>query len=216
MVETQTTAIINIAPSQVENYLQLQRQIEKLLIYAEGRSILNDEHVKIATEDLSVISKLGKAIESMRKEYVSPIKDHLKSVNSQFDILTDPLDKADKTTRNKILAYRVEQERKRKEIEEINRMREEAARKEAALNEGVITESAAPVPVPEAQPKTVHTDMGNLGTQKVWKFEVEDFEKLPNEYKVADLVKIGKVVRAGVNIPGVKAWQEESLRVNTK
>jgi hypothetical protein len=55
--------------------------------------------------------------------------------------------------------------------------------------------------------------MGTMGTAKVWKFEIADFTLLPDEYKVPDLIKISKVVRAGVNIPGVKSWQEESLRI---
>ena len=50
----------------------------------------------------------------------------------------------------------------------------------------------------------------------LWKFEVIDINLLPDDYKMADLVKIRRVVIAGAAIPGVRVWQEEALRVTTR
>lgn len=212
---TETTAIINIAPSTTVVYYQFQTQVERIKAYASERKIQTAEDVKLATEDLSLISQLTKSIEELRKEYVSPINEHLKSVNIEFKTLTEPLALADKTTRTKILAWRTEQERLRLEAEDINRMKDDLVKREAALNEGVITIDTKPVTVPEAPAKIVRTDVGNLGTTKTWKFEVENIDLVPREYLMPDMVKIGKVVRAGVNIPGIKSWQEATLRITT-
>jgi leucyl aminopeptidase len=167
-----------------------------------------------STNDLGVISLLKKGIEEKRQEYVRPINEHVKAVNAAFKTLTDPIEQADKITREKITAYRAEVDRKRREAEAINQAKEELARREAALNHGEFTVDTTPVPVPEMQPKTVHAEAATLGTSKVWKYEVTDFKLLPDDYKLADLVKIGKVIRAGVNIPGVKSWQEDSIRIS--
>ena len=83
------------------------------------------------------------------------------------------------------------------------------------MNNGEIIESVNIIDVVTV-PTHVYADNGTLGTSKVWKFEVEDLTKIPLEYLMPDMVKIGKVVRAGVKIPGVKSWQESSLRVNSK
>jgi hypothetical protein len=68
------------------------------------------------------------------------------------------------------------------------------------------------MPTVEAPAKTVHTAAGKVTMRSVWKAEVIDFNLLPDEYKVADEVKIGKVVRAGVRqIPGVRIYEEKSI-----
>ena len=61
----------------------------------------------------------------------------------------------------------------------------------------------------QAPPKTVRTEAGSVTIRSAWKFEVVDMAALPDEYKIADAVKLGKVVRAGVReIPGVRIYEE--------
>ncbi|GAI82288.1 unnamed protein product, partial [marine sediment metagenome] len=123
---------------------------------------------------------------------------------------------ADKLVRGKILAYRAEIDRQRREAEEIERLRREAAEREAALTGQPIIQPG-PTPVIAAPPDRYHADNGTLGKVMVRKWELEDFSKVPDEYKTIDAVKIGKVVRAGIpSIPGIRIWQEATLRVDTK
>lgn len=190
-------------------------EVQKLLDFARARVVDTDEAVKLATEDLSLMANLRKAIEGKRKEYTAPIKEELDKVTDAFKMVAEPLAEADRITREKVLVYRREQERKAREAEEINRLRMEAARKEMELK-GELTEPVNLVEVSPAPVAHVKTEVGNLGTPKVWRFEVMDFAKLPDEYKQPDLVKIRKVIIAGVTIPGIRAWQEETLRVTAK
>ena len=69
---------------------------------------------------------------------------------------------------------------------------------------------SAPVPA-AAAPKPA-----GISTRKVWKFEVTDAAKLPPEYLVPDIKKIGKVVRAlqgDTEIPGVRVYSEDTMAV---
>jgi len=216
MMTSNATALVKIKPDEERAFIAIQSQAVEMLRFAELRVVANNEDIKLATEDLALIADARKAVEDLRKEYTIPLNDYLKAVNNTFKLLSDPLTQADKITRNKVLAYRNEQERKRQEAEAINREKMELARREAALHEGQITIDLSPVPVPEATPSNVRTETGDMGTAKVWRFEIIDFTLLPAEYKLPDLVKIGKVIRAGVAIPGVNSWQENTLRITTR
>jgi len=210
------TALIQIRPDTDEKVVSLYQEAVKLQQYAEVRVIQSDSDIKVATDDLSIIAKLKKAIEEKRKEYISPINEHLKSVNDAFKQFTEPLIQADTITRQKVLSYRKEQERIRQEQERINQLRLEAAQAEMKLK-GELTETVELVDVKPEAPRHYRAEMGVLGTAKVAKFELVDFSLVPNEYKMLDSVKVGRVVRAGLrNIPGLRIWEEKSLRVTIK
>ena len=210
------TALIQIRPDTDEKVVSLYQEAVKLQQYAEARVIQSDGDIKVATDDLSIIAKFKKAIEEKRKEYVGPINEHLKAVNKVFQDFTAPLTEADSITRQKILDYRKEQERIRQEQERINALRLEAARAEMELK-GELAESVGIVEVKPEQPKHYRTETGTLGTVPIKKWEVVDFKLVPDEYKIIDATKVGKVVRAGVpSIPGIRIWEEETLRITPK
>lgn len=217
MTETNlNTALVKVRPEADEGVIALHEQSLKLEQYATALVITNDGDIKNATNDLSIISGLKKAIEEKRKEYTQPINDHLKAVNEAFKALVEPLTQADKITRTKILNYRAEQERQRQEAEDIDRLKREAAEREAALK-GTLVEKIEIVPAPAPSPDRYRTDMGTLGKAVIWKFEVIDFSLLPDRFKMENATLIGKVVRAGEReIPGVKIWPEETLKVTTR
>ena len=122
------------------------------------------------------------------------------------------LEQADSITRDKVLAYDAEQKRKIAEAEAINKAKQDLARREMELK-GEITVDTTPVEVPQAPAKVTRGALGQSSTAKVWKWEVEDFDKIPNQFKITDDKKILKAVQSGQSVPGIKAWQEETLRV---
>ncbi len=213
-----TTDFVKIRPELDPAYVALTTEAAGLLKYAESRTINSDTDIVTATEDLGLIGKLMKAIEDLRKQYVQPLNDHVKAINATFRVLTELIDKANQITREKILAYKAEIERKRKEAEEINRLRMEAAQKEAALNgTGEISESINLVEAPPPAVVKVHTETGSLGTMKVRKYRILDFAKLPDQYKIENSILLNKVTKAGIpEIPGVEFYFEEILRVNSR
>jgi hypothetical protein len=209
-------ALIRISPLSDAAVKLLADEAVKLREYHEKRCIATEDDAKAATDDLGSLKALLKRIEEKRKEYVQPIKEHLKAVDEVFKKITEPLNQAEAATRHKILGFRRVMEERAAEVKRINDMRVEAAQREAALNGGEISEDINLVPEPPAPGKSINGEVAKAGTAKVWKFEVEDISKLPETYKTPDYLKIGKAVRAGVEIPGVKAWQEDTLRVSSR
>lgn len=210
------TALVRVKPELDNSVILLYQESCRLLDFAQVRIIRADDDVKAATDDLSIIARLKKAIEEKRRGYTGPINDHLKAVNAAFQEFTAPLTEADIITRQKVKDYRVEQERIRQEQERINRLRMEAAEAEMKLRDE-LTEPVDLVEVAPAPAEHYRTESGTLGTMKVRKWEVENLDLIPREYLMIDATKIGKVVRAGIpSISGIRIWEEESLRVTTK
>lgn len=58
--------------------------------------------------------------------------------------------------------------------------------------------------------KTIHTDMGRATIQERSVYEITDEKKIPKEYWKLDETKIGRVIRGGGSIPGVKAVKSYS------
>ena len=90
------------------------------LEFAEKRVIRTAEDLKPATDDLAIIAKVKKGMESKRKEYLQPFQEHIKEVNEAYKRFMEPVESADKITREKILAFNAEQDRIRREQELIN------------------------------------------------------------------------------------------------
>ncbi len=217
MTEQTTTAIIQISPDQDDKVIGLWTQSIALLDFAKARVITTEDDLKPATDDLSLITKTLKAIETKRAEYSGPIRLYLNDVNEQFKKFTAPLEEANKITRDKIQVYRAEVQCKIAELQAIEAKRLELARMEAAAHDGEHTQDLTPIEKPLPPPIRVSTDAGSARVVGIRKFEIVDFKLLPDELKLPDMVKIGKLVRAGIGaIAGVRIFSEESLRINTK
>lgn len=214
MEPQEVTAIIRIDPLGDPAIYRLLQEAQYLRAYAEALDVATVEDVMRATDDLNVIAKLKRALEDHRKEFTGPINDNLKAVNGAFKALLAPLDEADAITRAKVMSFKREEARKAAEIEEINRLKMEAARKEAALNFGEISETVQLLQEAAPVPTRIHGATATLGTMKVRKWEVQDLAKVPDEYKVIDAGRVGKLVKAGIpSIPGIRIWDEETLAV---
>lgn len=211
-----TTALVKINPQEDAEIKSYHDEALKILEFAEKRVISSVEGLKLATDDLSVIANMKKAIEGKRKEYVQPLQEHVKDVNNAFKVFMEPIEQADRLTRVKILDYQREQERIRQEQEEINRKRMEAAEAEMRLK-GELTESVNLVEVSEEAPKKIHTGMGTVGQRMIRKYRVVDFALLPDQYKIENSALLNKVVKAGIpSIPGIEIYEEPIITVTSK
>ena len=218
MAEPAPTALISIRPETDITVTSLYAEALTILRYAELREINIADDLKPATDDLSIISKIKKAFEEKRKEYLKPLQEHQQAIRTAFDTLLEPILQADKITRGKILAFQQEQEAKRKEEERINALRLEAARAEMELK-GEIREPVDLVEVSPEAPKRVSTDMGTAGLRDNWKWEVLDFALVPDEYKMinpAVLTPAAKSYKDQRRIPGVRIYNEPIIAVNTR
>jgi len=190
----------------------------KLLEYAEARVIATVEDNKLANDDLSAISKLKKAMDSKRKEYLEPLKVQTEAIRGTYDYLMLPILEADKITRNKMLAFNQAQEWKRREQEEINRKRMEAAEAEMKLK-GELSEPVNLVEVSPETPTTIRTDIGTSGQRDNWKYEVIDILAIPREYLVVDSAMLNAIAKKHHDqkpVPGVRFYNEPIISVRAK
>jgi len=211
-----TTAVIKVDPQSDSSVLSLLCEANKVRDFALARVIVTDADLVPATQDLSLIANLKKSLTEKKAEYYKPIKAHLDAITAAFQTILTPVEDADKITRAKMTAYDLEQKRKAREAEEINRLRMEAARKEMELK-GELTESVNLMEAPPPPVKQVTTDAGSASFVKApstW--ELIDINLVPKEYLILDSVKIGKVIRAGGSIPGIKTILNTQLRVTAK
>lgn len=187
--------------------------------YAEARVITTVEGVKLATDDLSIIAKLKKVMENKRKAILDPLRLQADAIRETYSSLMDPVFRADRITREKILAFNQEQERIRLQQEDINRKRLEAAQQEAALNNGEITESVNLVEVTEAPAKSVSTEMGTSGQRDNWKWEVVDPLLVPREYMMIDTAMLSAIAKKHHDqkqIPGIRFYNEPIITVRAR
>lgn len=205
---------------------KLTTEIEVVELTAEASSleqkakaiIVNDDvSAGEATNLLSFIATAKKKLEERRKFFVKPLNDQVKKVNDFFKGYNAPLDKADKTLRGKVLAYR--QEVQRKQREEQDRLRILAAKEQERLEKKAEKKGEpvpAPIIVPAAPPQesTIKAAMGSATAKLIWTFDITDAAQVPREYLVVDPMKIRAAVKMGTReIPGVNIYSEEQLSV---
>ncbi len=208
---------IKVKPEDDLSVVALAAEATKLRDYALYREISTDADLKPATEELSIIAKLKKALTDKKADYVRPIRGYLDDVNAAFQKIMTPLEEADRVTRDKVLAYRQAVAKRVAEAEEINRQALEVARRQAEFSgTGEFTVVTTPViaPVPVAR---VQTDLGTAGVVKIRKYRVVSFAELPDQYKIENSALLNKVVKAGIpEIKGVEIYFEDSLRITTR
>jgi len=208
---------VALRPGEDIEVISYHAESVKLLKYAKERVITTLDHAKVANDDLSFISKIKKAMEDRRKEYLAPPKAEIEAINNTYKDLMIPILEADRITRDQMTAYDKEQKRIRAEQEEINRKRMEAAQAEMKLK-GELTESVNLVEVIEP-PKRVSTELGTTGMVDHWKYEIIDITLIPREYMMLDTVLLGNTAKKYHDqkpVPGVRFYNEPIIAVRAK
>ena len=205
-----------LRPGEDVEVLNYHTEAVKLEQHARARFITDIVTLKEATDDLAIISKLKKAMEDRRKEYIAPHKAEIDAILETYKALMMPVLEAERVTKDKMLVYNNEQRRIRQEQEEINRKRQEAAEQEMRLK-GELSESVNLVEVAPEPAKSISTDMGTSGQRMIRKWELMDMSQVPEEYKMLDSARITKVVKAGIpSITGIRIYEEPIITVTAR
>ena len=174
--------------------------------------VKSDGDLVEASEWLAKFRKKRKEIEEQFEVPIKGLKGEVKQLQEQRDKLTAPLSMAENKLSVEILGYRQAQQRRAAEVQaKLNAQHERKVEK--AIEKGKdISEIAPPVQV-AAPAKSIQTEAGGVTARKVKKFKVADEGLVPDQYWMLDEAKIGKAVRAGIEVPGVTVWEEETLSV---
>lgn len=192
---------------------------------ASALVIQSNEDYELAGEFVRRIARLKKELNETRRSMTRPLDESKKRIMDLFRRPEQQLDEANTAASRKMLAWKQEQDRARREAEaaaaeaarkERERLEKQAAaaakrgqqEKAAALSAAADSMPAAPVVhIPEAT-------AAGVSTRQVWKYEIVDKAALPREFMTPDEKAIGAVVRArqgDTNIPGVRVYAEETL-----
>jgi hypothetical protein len=209
-------AVISIQPEADATIIDLMEQARRLLEYAHKAEVKSSTDALAVTDDLTIIGQLKKALTNKQLSYTAPIDKHLRSVRAAFKSFFEPVDQADKILRQKMTEYSAEQRRRYMEAQAINKAKEDLARREAEFSgTGEFTVDTTPVQEPFVS-KTFNSGVGSSSFVAVRTWELEDFEKVPNQYKELASGKITKTIKAGGSIPGIRIIEKETLRVNAR
>ena len=175
-------------------------------------TVKSDGDLVEASEWLAKFRKKRKEIEEQFEVPIKGLKGEVKQLQEQRDKLTTPLSVAENKLAVEILGYRQAQQRRAAEAQaKLNAQHERKVEK--AIEKGKdISEIAPPVQV-AAPAKSIQTEAGGVTARKVKKFKIADEGLIPDQYWMLDEAKIGKAVRAGIEVPGVTVWEEETLSV---
>lgn len=209
-----------LAPEESQEVQELTQQVTNVEAAVRELVVADDLGMKQATDLLGWIAGAKKSLEEKRKMFTGPLNDHVKRINEFFKQRSAPLDNADSMLRGKVLAYRQEQSRIRREEEERLRKLAEKAQKQAeklAVKEGVTAPPPPPIPYIQPQAKTVEGGFGAVSAKLVWEFQIIDETKVPREFLMVNEKAIRAAVKAGTrNITGVKIFQTETLAVSAR
>lgn len=218
----EATALI-VLEKDKQNYaavLKLQIEISRARDYALVRTVNTLNEAKDATNDLTIMGNFKKDLEVLRQSYIKPRRAEIDDINAFFRLISDPLAEADKVTQDKVLAYKEKLEQIRLKAEEAARLQREADEAAHQVKEqtGEVVEKQAEeaVVVPPKVTSTVHAYLGTSAVIKNRKFEIENEELIPRRYMMPNRILIGKVIRAGGDIPGVRVFIEKGIRTTTR
>jgi len=180
----------------------LEKEISPLVKKAGSYEINSVEAVDDASVFLRKVKDAENNIEAKRKEFTEPINQSLKAINETFRQMRAPLEQARALLTNKILTWK---------RAETDRLAKEEARRRAIqeAHEKAGHEVSAPVVLerPEAR-------IGNTQTRKIWTFSVEDFSRVPDQYKFVNQTAVHAAIRNGIrDISGIKIYQDDVLSI---
>ena len=194
---------------------QLKAEIKKLIEYANNAEITDADTCVMVTDDLSMMRKLKKALETSRVDYVKPLNDEVAAINQLYKDISGPLAIADRSLEAKMIGWQ------RAEILRIETERAEAlliqVQAETVVNEvtGEVIEAEVEAPaIPDMPDKIQRGQVGSASLKQKPKYAIVKPELVPWRYWIIDEKKVDREVKAGVDdIPGIDIWMESGLNV---
>lgn len=148
-----------------------------------------------------------KALIKEIKDFFKPMKDKAKQAHQAVvdaeKKLLNPLYEGEAIVKPQIGGYLAEQRRLQLEAEEKAR---EIARQAENPFDDTVPEQQAVVPIPKP------IKLKGTGIREDWKWELEDFDKVPRELLCLDAVKINALVRAGKE-KAITPMKKQGIRV---
>lgn len=188
----------------IKELTPIKGRVTKMTSVVSELVVKDQDSLKNAINILSGIKAVAKAIKEWKDERIKPIKESIKKLEGDVKPYETQCDTSEATVKAKIVAYHQEVAKKEAEAE---------AKIVKKVEEGKIkVETGARQLEKVEKAKTfVKLDKGSISIKKVKKFEVVNLSKLPVAYHLPDLVAIRQQMVAGVELEGVRYYEEDQV-----
>lgn len=217
---------------------EIENEVNPVLAAAQSLMVVDDlsfiQAMALGTACAVRIKAVEKRLGPAKKKTYEAYQEVMKLMKS----FIDPLDAAKKLLSGRAYSWqKAEEDRKRKEAEEVRRLAEEEAAKKRKAEEDARLELAerlakngmqeqaeevlaAPVVVEVAEVAAPAPKMTVQGTstRENWTFEIMDASLLPREFLTPDTVKIGRMVKmlkGETLIAGVRVYDAGTVAFRT-
>lgn len=211
-----------------------------LIATAATAKIEGEEEYRQVAELGTTLKGYADALKAAQLEQTRPINAARDTVIGHYRSVTADLETSMKAIREGLGAYgrRVEQEARARQAREEQKAREDRERLEAAARthedagEHEMADAAREVaaqtfaPIVPTTPHGGGTRVAGTSTREDWKCEVTHPERVPAQFLMVDMAKLGAHVRAhkgslldaagDSKIPGVKIWNAASVGLSAK
>jgi len=167
--------------------------------------VITAETMPEATEVLSRLNQMLDKLTIEKEKLTQPLNATLKEIRSRYKESEVKLETAINTIRSKMSEYQTaEQARITLQERQIAKL---ASKGTLTIDKAVARLEGLDRPI-----ATVSVDSGSLSFVTVPQFEIINFKKLPDSFKLPNEVEIRKAQKANINIPGVRFYTIQSPR----
>ncbi len=186
---------------------QFAEQVQVLVAERPPR-ITTETELSAGIGWLAKVRRRRKEVEDFFNRLVKPFREAISKHNAERDNMLRQLREYEISLDDDIRDYRAREAKKAAEAQaKLDAQYEK--RVERAVERGKDPALVKPPPVVAAPTKTVEAGGAKVTFRKDRKFKIRDPQQVPDEYWAIDEVKVGKAVRAGIDVPGCDIWWEE-------
>lgn len=191
-------AIIELEENGLDGISKARQFISFLLTDIETIKVSNEMSLNRVGELFATAKNLEDLIEKQRKGANAPDQQRIKARNAKAEEFIAPLKEIQRLANEKTAAYH-------KALED-GRKREQASMMRAAALLDIGDEDMPMLDLPQ---EPLKTEAATTATRTVRKWRIKDVSLIPLTYYSLDETKIDKVVKAGIDIPGVETYEEK-------
>lgn len=180
------------------------KEILPVISNANELEITDHKSLSNAVEYLSRANKYLDSVVKWKEGKTKPLNDLKKIILAETKPLENALEEAIDTIRKKMSAYQTSVNAKLKADQE-------AIANRIGSGKGNLKVETAVRKIEELGivDRSVESTSGKVSFKTVKKFEVVDITSIPMEYHIADEIKIRDLMKAGVEIAGVRYYEEQ-------
>ena len=184
--------------------IQIKKEVSVVVKEAQGIKIKSSDDMTIAVELLSKVNKQLDAVTEEKERITKPLNEALKVEHARWKPIETELETAKTILKKEMTGYQAEQLRLQKIQEE---------KIEARVEKGTLKFETAARKMGEIEvaPKKVSADSGSVKFKTIKNFQVIDVKKLPVDCLLPDTGMIRKKMNAGIEVDGVRYFEEQQL-----